>query len=354
MGPEAIRGRLSNLENILVFVVIKDNNRTKYQSHISNPFSYIDPPIITAIAGYDSKINQPPNMRIDDCSGDDNGGMEKKKNHSWMTTAAKKTKKTADCKKCVGQDGGRNANEGMRAEKKCLPSGMGGGDNDSSVDRGGACFVRARQPINARNNNGSKKGLLYDLLYGFLCGLLYGLDQTAEGLVCDVDYSSLAGVDIVMPFVAKKHGIDVDLMELVPGRQRKPSSKDGGVTMTTEKKKKKNTTTNGPLFSAECKVSVEMTTFAKQAQMMPPTSAAYLSGNDEKGGSCFHRVRPKGIAARRINNDVRGQREGMEMVERKKKREEEKKKKKNKVDFVLTMEQQRTGTNFPRKRHNSL
>jgi hypothetical protein len=76
----------------------------------------------------------------------------------------------------------------------------------------------------------------------------------------------------------------------------------------------------------------------------------------EKGGSCFHRVRPKGIAARCINNDVRGQRKGMEMVERKKKRKEEEKKKKKKknVNYVLTIEQQRTGTHFPRKRPYSL
>jgi hypothetical protein len=67
------------------------------------------------------------------------------------------------------------------------------------------------------------------------------------------------------------------------------------------------------------------------------------------GGSCFHRIRPKGIAARRIykvpnlKDDVMGQCEGMEMV-----------KKKKKVDNVLTIEQQRTGTHFPRKRPYSL
>jgi hypothetical protein len=50
IGPDAIRGRLKELKNVLVIVQIKDENRTKYQSHLSNPFSYmstdIDPPII--------------------------------------------------------------------------------------------------------------------------------------------------------------------------------------------------------------------------------------------------------------------------------------------------------------------
>jgi hypothetical protein len=59
MGPEAVRGHLRDLENVLVCVQIKDKKK-KYQSHISNPFSYIDPLIITVIA----KIDRTPNMRI--------------------------------------------------------------------------------------------------------------------------------------------------------------------------------------------------------------------------------------------------------------------------------------------------
>jgi hypothetical protein len=46
--------------------------------------------------------------------------------------------------------------------------------------------------------------------------------------------------------------------------------------------------------------------------------------------------------ARRIYKAPKGQREGMEMV------------KKKRVDYMLTMEQQRSGTHFPRKGPHSL
>jgi hypothetical protein len=50
MGPNAIRGRFRELENILVLVQIKDENWTKHKSNVSKHFSYlstdIDPPII--------------------------------------------------------------------------------------------------------------------------------------------------------------------------------------------------------------------------------------------------------------------------------------------------------------------
>jgi hypothetical protein len=61
----------------------------------------------------------------------------------------------------------------------------------------------------------------------------------------------------------------------------------------------------------------------------------FNAGDD--GGSCLHRVCPKGItAARRIYKSPEGQ---------------HKRKKKKRVDNVLTMEQQRSsGTHFPRER----
>jgi hypothetical protein len=50
IGPDALRGRLREFENILVLVQIKDENWTKYQSNLSKHFSYmytdIDPPVI--------------------------------------------------------------------------------------------------------------------------------------------------------------------------------------------------------------------------------------------------------------------------------------------------------------------
>jgi hypothetical protein len=50
LGPDAIRGRLREFENILVLVQIKDENWTKYKSNLSQHFSYIstdiDPLII--------------------------------------------------------------------------------------------------------------------------------------------------------------------------------------------------------------------------------------------------------------------------------------------------------------------
>jgi hypothetical protein len=58
---------------------------------------------------------------------------------------------------CFKHDGGGNVNQGMRAEKKCLPPG-----------EGGACFGRVRQPKNASNNYGSKKDLLYNPIYDLL------------------------------------------------------------------------------------------------------------------------------------------------------------------------------------------
>jgi hypothetical protein len=153
IGPDAIRGRLRELKNVLVIVQIKDENRTKYQSHLSNPFSYmstdidsfhhrgtsshhrgtsfhhrgdkgneresgeddngflrtsepidtdidIDPPIIahwfpSLGGGGDDKGSFhrvcPPCKRR---NGNDDGGKEKKKNHLWTTTTGtKKAKK---------------------------------------------------------------------------------------------------------------------------------------------------------------------------------------------------------------------------------------------------------------------
>jgi hypothetical protein len=67
----------------------------------------------------------------------------------------------------------------------------------------------------------------------------------------------------------------------------------------------------------------------------------FNAGDD--GGTCFHRAGPKGItAAHHIYKAPKGQHKGMGMV------------KKKRVDYVLTMEQQRTGTHFSRMRPHSL
>jgi hypothetical protein len=153
-----IRGRLRELENILVLVQIKEENWTKHKSNLSKHFSYIstdiDHPInahwFPSLGGggdnngyFFHRVRPPIKWRNSDCDGDDNRGKEKKKNHSRMTTATKKLKKktngpllSADCKVCIEQDGGGNANKGMRADD----------------DKGGACFLRVRLPNNARNN----------------------------------------------------------------------------------------------------------------------------------------------------------------------------------------------------------
>jgi hypothetical protein len=48
IGPEAIRGRLRELENSLILVQIKGENWTKYGSNLSNHFSYIVTDITSA------------------------------------------------------------------------------------------------------------------------------------------------------------------------------------------------------------------------------------------------------------------------------------------------------------------
>jgi hypothetical protein len=125
IGPDAIRGRLRELQNILLLVQIKDENWTKYESNLSINFSYIDtdididPPIIAhwfpslGGGGDDNgsfhRVCPPIKRRNSDCN--DDGGKEKKKNHLWMTTATKKTKKKKT-------NGGKNDDNGEKKRRK--------------------------------------------------------------------------------------------------------------------------------------------------------------------------------------------------------------------------------------------
>jgi hypothetical protein len=234
-------------------------------------------------------------------NGDDNGGKEKKKNHSWTTTATKKTKKTADCKVCFKQDGGGNVNKGMRAEKKCLPPG-----------KGGACFGRIRQPKNTGNNYGSEKDLLYNPIY------------------------ELLNVDVRMPRKErKKKNIWTSTLNRFGHKLLKYSEK---------RPREEKDTASALNCSRRGAVRVGRRKRRRCYLVLPP-SAVVTTTNDDNRRNC------NGTSGRLLTTQ-----ESLSLKAAATEcGREKKKKKKKKVDFVLTMEQQRSsGTHFPRKRPHSL
>jgi hypothetical protein len=143
IGPDAVRGRLRELQNILVLVQIRDENMTKYESNLSINFSYIDtdievdPPIIAhwfpSLIDYGSSFHHHGNSlkkeknhsiraeenRFPSASGssnndDDDGWKEKKNMKNNMTNGGWKKEK----------------NHSIRAEENRFRSASGSSNND--------------------------------------------------------------------------------------------------------------------------------------------------------------------------------------------------------------------------------
>jgi hypothetical protein len=94
MGPDAIRGRLSEIENFLVLVQIKDENWTKYESNLSKNFSYMNTDI-------DIDINPPIIAHWFPSLDDDDFCFHRIHPSNNMSTTANRPHPSAACKVCV-------------------------------------------------------------------------------------------------------------------------------------------------------------------------------------------------------------------------------------------------------------
>jgi hypothetical protein len=331
MPSESVR----ELENILVLVQIKDKNWTKYDSNLRKHFSYmttdVDPPIIAhwfpflGVALTTSArptISPATRMRSREAAAAD----------KTTTTAPLATLKAAASKTLTATSifvfdisfGEINSDGAYDLDNKGNKDGayardMGGGSEERGEEEEEKyCFRDGDNndsgtyshricPTNIKDEELSKKGRDDDPWPDAFPALVKQLPLVEKKKKMRANVADNGDGRWMGNFFC-----DVSFEEMSDDgsggggtyksfhlpHQKWPSSEDGRVT----------TTTNRLHPSAACKVCVEMTT---------------------SFGRC-------------ICKSPKGQREGMEMM------------KKKRVDYVLTMEQQRTGTHFSRKRPYSL
>jgi hypothetical protein len=219
------------------------------------------------------------------------------------------------------------ASEGMRAEKKCLPSTLLVEEKRKKKMRANATNDDDRRRFPSLGGGNDDEGTCFPRVSPHI------INSKKNGLHSGDDDSSSAFFYLVRVWGPRKG-------------EKKMKKKDshfchlphhGDCNRTSGRLP----TTQESLSSKAAAMGCEQRREKKKKRV------DFNAGND--GGSCFHRVGPKGItAAHCIYKAPKGQHKGTEC-------EQKKKKKKRRVDFVLTMEQQRSsGTHSPRKRPYSL
>jgi hypothetical protein len=323
IGLEAIRGRLREIENILVLVQIKDENWTN-SKHFSYMTTDIDPPIIAH--WFPSNENDVDGYGFGDNVGEPREGKKKKMDHFFDVCCGF----TPD----LHDEGARN-DDGEEKKKKKSHSGIVTPNEDNVAQ----CLPRAaaHRGKEERVSTTKKKKTTTNRP-------LFSADNSAYfcRFRSDERMENGGGVGNNEKGMRSKR------------KKEKKSSEDERVTITTTRKNKKMTT-NSPLFSADCNMRITDPYFCRVCKgMRVRFKFSCLCHREQEGNFHDDEDKANSGSGNGVGYETTTTQEslssGTASTECKKKM-----KKKRRVDFVLTMEQQRSsGTHFPRKRPHSL